>query len=441
MPERLTLDSIARICYSKYMKIFALIVFILLYILMIAKPKYRPVYALAAAGVFLVSGVLPVRLLPGTINWNVLMMIVGTMIIVEYFIESGMPGLLADILLDKSKNVMWVIILMSLFAGVISAFIDNVATVLMVAPVGLAICRKLKISPVGMILSIAVSSNLQGAATLVGDTTSIMLADHAGMNFLNFFWMRGRPGIFFAVELGALATIPIMMVLFRRETQPVQTEGRTQVRGYMPTVMLLVMVGALIAASFVPNTPAVTNGLICCVLAVVTVVIDLVRKKDRRRVQAAVRSMDFETLLLLLGLFIVIGGITQAGIIDDFAGLIARLGSRGVFFLYTVVVWGSVVISAFVDNIPYVATMLPVLAAVTHALGIEPYLLYFGLLTGATLGGNLTPIGASANITAVGLLKKEGHTVSFRDFFRIGIPYTLTAVLVGYIYLALVWRP
>ena len=126
------------------MKIFALIVFILLYILMIAKPKYRPVYALAAAGVFLVSGVLPVRLLPGTINWNVLMMIVGTMIIVEYFIESGMPGLLADILLDKSKNVMWVIILMSLFAGVISAFIDNVATVLMVAPVGLAICRKLK---------------------------------------------------------------------------------------------------------------------------------------------------------------------------------------------------------------------------------------------------------------------------------------------------------
>ena len=278
------------------MKIFALIVFILLYILMIAKPKYRPVYALAAAGVFLVSGVLPVRLLPGTINWNVLMMIVGTMIIVEYFIESGMPGLLADILLDKSKNVMWVIILMSLFAGVISAFIDNVATVLMVAPVGLAICRKLKISPVGMILSIAVSSNLQGAATLVGDTTSIMLADHAGMNFLNFFWMRGRPGIFFAVELGALATIPIMMVLFRRETQPVQTEGRTQVRGYMPTVMLLVMVGALIAASFVPNTPAVTNGLICCILAVVTVVIDLVRKKDRHRVQAAVRSMDFETL-------------------------------------------------------------------------------------------------------------------------------------------------
>lgn len=421
------------------MKIFALILFILMYVLMIARPKYRPAYALVTAAVFLISGILPLGELPSTINWNVLMMITGTMIIVHFFIESQMPNLLADLLLQKSKNVMWVTIYMSLFSGVISAFIDNVATVLMVAPVGLAVCRKLKVDPVGMILSIAVSSNLQGAATLVGDTTSIMLGDYADMNFMNFFWMQGKPGIFFAVELGALATVPIMMILFRKDKEPVSSDEKTPVTNYVPTFMLILMVAALIIASFIPDTPAAINGMICCALAIVTMVIDIIQRRKIHGAAASLKGIDFETLGLLTGLFIVIGGLSNIGIINDFADLIVKYGSRSIFLLYTIVVWGSVLISAFVDNIPYVATMLPVLTAVTASLGIEPYLLYFGLLSGATLGGNITPIGASANITAVGLLRKEGHEVAFKDFMRIGVPYTLTAVLVGYIYLWFVW--
>ena len=421
------------------MKIFALVLFILMYVLMITKPKYRPFYALGVGLIFLVSGILPFSSLMATINWNVLLMISGTMILVYYFIESKMPNLLADILLSKSKNVMWVTIIMSLFAGVISAFIDNVATVLMVAPVGIAICKKLNKNPVGMILSIAVSSNLQGAATLVGDTTSIMLGDYAHMNFMDFFWMKGRPGMFFAVELGALATIPVMMYLFRKEREPVDSHDRTPVHDLLPTIMLLLMVGCLITASFMPNTPDITNGAICCILAVFMMIIDCGKKRSTSDTLAALQSLDFETLGLLVGLFVVIGGLTNVGIIDDFAALIVKFGGNNIFLLYTIVVWGSVLISAFVDNIPYVATMLPVLTAVTATLGIEPYLLYFGLLSGATLGGNITPIGASANITAVGMLKKEGYEVSFQEFMRIGIPYTLTAVTVGYLFIWFVW--
>ena len=422
------------------LKTVALVLFVLMYVLMIVKPKYRPFYALGTGAVFLAAGILPVGKVLGTINWNVLMMIAGTMILVDYFIRSKMPNLLAEILLEKSRNVMWVTIYMSLFAGLISAFIDNVATVLMVAPVGIAICRKLKINPVGMILSIAVSSNLQGAATLVGDTTSIMLGDYANMTFLDFFWMKGRPGIFFAVELGAVATVPIMMYLFRKDRAPVTNRGRTKVEDFLPTWMLLGMVLALITASFIPGTPATINGIICCTLAAAMVVTDLVRKKDAGQLTETLKGMDWETLMLLTGLFVVIGGITEVGIINDISGLITKLGGGNVFLLYTIVVWGSVLISAFVDNIPYVATMLPVLSAVTASMGMEPYLLYFGLLTGATLGGNITPIGASANIAGVGLLKKEGYEVSFGQFMRIGVPYTLTAVLVGYIYLWVVWR-
>ena len=421
------------------MKIFAFVLFVLMYVLMIAKPKHRPFSALAVAVIFLISGILPLNSLASTINWNVLLMIAGTMIIVSYFIDSRMPKRLADILLGKSRNVMWVTILMSLFSGVISAFIDNVATVLIVAPVGMAVCKKLRMNPVGMILSIAVSSNLQGAATLVGDTTSIMLGDYANMDFLDFFWMNGKPGIFFAVELGALATIPVMMILFHKDRSPVSAIGKTHVSNYVPTVMLILMVAALIVASFIPDTPEMINGIICCALAVVTILVDLIQKKNAQNAIDAVKNLDFETLGLLTGLFIVIGGLTNLGIIDDFAGLIVKVGGNNIFLLYTIVVWGSVLISAFVDNIPYVATMLPVLTAVTAELGIEPYLLYFGLLSGATLGGNITPIGASANIAAVGMLRKEGYQVSFSEFMRIGLPYTLVAVMTGYLYIWFIW--
>ena len=421
------------------MKIAALVLFVLMYILMIAVPKYRPYYALSAAAIFLAAGILPLSSLMTAINWNVLLMIAGTMIIVYYFIDSLMPVLLADILLETSKNAMWVTIRMSLFAGVISAFIDNVSTVLIVAPIGLAICKKLKMNPVGMILSISVSSNLQGAATLVGDTTSIMLGNFAGMNFMDFFWMNGKPGIFFAVELGAIATIPIMMILFRNYRDPVPSTDRAEVSDYLPTVMLILMVAALIAASFIPGTPEITNGLICCTLALITIIIDTIRDRNFEDTVTSVKSIDFGTLGLLVGLFVVIAGLTNVGIINDIARLIVKAGGNNVFLLFTIIVWGSVLISAFVDNIPYVATMLPVLAAVTTSLGIEPHLMYFGLLIGATLGGNITPVGASANITAVGLLEKEGYQVSFGDFMRIGVPYTLTAVLVGYLYLWFVW--
>lgn len=421
-------------------KIFAIICFIAMYVVMILKTEWRTWTAMAVAALFVLFQVLPVGSIFGAVDWNVLLMISGTMILVDYFIESKMPNLIADILLDKSKNVMWVAVFMSLFAGVVSAFIDNVATVLMIAPVGLAICKKLSINPVPMLLSIAVSSNLQGAATLVGDTTSIMLGAYAKMDFTSFFWMNGRPGIFFAVELGALATVPVIMFVFRHDRQPVHCEEKTKVTDFFPTVMLIGVVAALICASFIPNKPSITNGLICCIFALITALRHLVHTHTADGWKHAMGQMDWQTLLLLVSIFIVIGGLEEVGVINDLSGIISSLGKGNLFLLYTVIVWGSVVISAFIDNIPYVATMLPVIRAVSASLGMEPYLLYFGLLTGATLGGNLTPVGASANIAATGMLKKEGYNVSFQDFMKIGVPFTLVAVTTGYLFLWLVWR-
>ena len=421
------------------MKTVALILFIITYVLMILLSDKRPFVALASAVLYVILGIMPAKNVFSAIDWNVLMMLAGTMGTVALFIESKMPNRLADLILQRTPNVMWVAVAMSLFAGVVSAFVDNVATVLMIAPVGLAIFKKLKISPVPMLLCIAVSSNLQGAATLVGDTTSIMLGGYAKMDFLDFIFMNGKPSIFWAVELGALATVPVIMLLFRKEKGKVELHEVTRVENYFPTFLLVATVALLITASFVPNTPALINGYICLGLFAVGLLHSIGRNKGFSSATAALREIDFKTLLLLGSLFVVIGSLTEAGVIDEISALFVRIGGNNLFLMYSLIVWGSVILSAFIDNIPYVATMLPVVTGIASMMGCSSYVLYFGLLCGATLGGNLTPIGASANIAAIGILQKEGCEVKSKDFFRIGIPFTLTAVVVGYLFTWFVW--
>lgn len=416
--------------------IWAIILFAVTYILMLIFGKYRPYIAIASAIVFIASGMLSLKNVLGTIDFNVLLMIAGTMGIVSLFIESKMPELLADLIMEKVPSVRAAAVAMALFAGIISAFVDNVATVLMVAPVALEICRKLKTNPVPFIIGIAVSSNLQGAATLVGDTTAIMLGSALDMSFTDFFWYKGRPGIFFAVELGAVLSALILFFIFRKEKSAIpKAKERTKVTDFVPAALLLGTIILLIIASFIPNKPDITNGVICCGLLLVGLVYNFIRKKKLSAILSPLKDIDFQTIGLLLGLFIMIGGIAEQGVIDAAANLLAKMGGGNVFLLYTVVVWASVLISVFIDNIPYVATMIPVIAGLASALNIDPTVLYFGLLSGATLGGNCTPIGASANIAGIGILRKEGYTVKNSDFFKIGIPFTLAAIIPAYIYL------
>ncbi|HSR03518.1 MAG TPA: SLC13 family permease, partial [Proteiniclasticum sp.] len=322
---------------------------------------------------------------------------------------------------------------LSLFAGIISAFVDNVATVLMVAPVALTICKKLGVSPIASIISISVASTLQGAATLVGDTTSILLAGHLDMNFFDFFIYNGKMGLFFIVQVGAVMSTLVLLWIFRKEKQPVTALDKTVVTDYFPSVLLISMVLLLIAASFIPNTPRTINGLICMGLLLVGLIKSYVVNRDRILIRNAVREIDYVTLLLLSGLFIVVGGISAVGVIEDIAALFVKISGDNMFLVYTLIVWFSVLISAFIDNIIYTATMLPVVGGIAALLGGDPTVLYFGLIIGATLGGNLTPIGASANIAGIGILTKQGFNVTTKDFTRIGVPFTLVAVMSGYI--------
>ena len=427
------------------MKTIALVAFITVYVLLLLLPKGRWIAPVAAAALFVGVGIVPAEKALGAVDWNVLMMLCGTMGTVDLFIRSKMPERLSDHLVNAIPSVKTLIIVLALFAGLVSAFVDNVATVLMLAPVGIAIAKKLNISPVEPIVAIAVSSNLQGAATLVGDTTSLLLAGHLKMDFLDFFVYQSKPGMFWFVQVGALATVPVMLWLFQKDKGYVAPAQATKVDDYLPTVMLVGTVAALIAASFIPGRPAMTNGFICMGIFLLGLLAECFLPRKVREDEAqgwaaqaaeTLKAIDVGTLALLAGLFIIIDGLTRVGIIADISHALSHVGGGSPFLTYTIVVWASVLFSAFIDNIPYTAAMLPVMAGAAGTMGIDQTVLCFGLLVGATLGGNLTPVGASANITATGILEKEGYNVSTKQFMRIGVPFTLVAVLSGYL---LVW--
>ncbi len=391
--------------------IVASVLFLLTYIFMIKFVNHRPIVVGISALIFIILNIVPIKTVFSVIDFNVLLMIAGTMGLVSLFSDSLMPTKLADLIINSFKDIRLIIIVLSLFAGVVSAFIDNVATVLMIAPVAISLSKKLNISPVKMIIAISIASNLQGA--------------------------NGKIGMFFIVQISAIVSTLFIYLAVRKLKGKVDKIEVTKVKDMVPTYLLLAMLALLIVASFIPAEKKISilNGLICVSLAIVGVIYYLIRYKSTAILKTVIAEIDYNTLALLAGLFIIISGIENAGVIDEVAKLFIKLSDKP-FLLYTALVWGSVLISAFVDNIPYIATMLPVLSVISTHVPFDMTVFYFGLLSGATLGGNITPIGASANIASLGILRENGYTVSNKEFMKMSVPFTLSAVFVGYV---LVW--
>jgi Na+/H+ antiporter NhaD/arsenite permease-like protein len=371
-----------------------------------------------------------------SININVLGVFLGTMVLSSLFIYSGVPVYLAAALVNKSKNVSMAMLLVCGLAGFISSFTENVATVLIVAPIALEIAKKVKINPVPLLIGVALSSNLQGVATMIGDSPSIILAMESGMNFNDFFWMQGRPGIFFAVELGALGAFFVLWLLFKRHNQAVQKIEIAKPKTWVPAILMSLMVLSLVLSSFIKNRPQYSIAFICLFWAVVALVW---HELSHRESISLVRNLDWQTFFFLIGIFILVGSLTYNGIIEDIAGKISSIAGKNALFAYMLIVWISVLISAFVDNIPYTIAMIPVAKIVASNLGLPMYPFLFGLLIGTCLGGNITPIGASCNVVTMGILRRQGYKLRFNEFVKIGLPFTFVAVLIGALFVWFVW--
>lgn len=371
------------------------------------------------------------------VNWNVIGIFAGTLVVTELFIYSKVPVLLSDLLVDRARTVGMAILGVSIFSSFISVVVENVATVLIVAPIALEIARRLKVSPAPFLISIAICSNLQGTATLVGDPPSMILAGYERMSFNDFFVYRGKPGIFFAVQLGAVTSFAVLYLLFRRYRQPTITIPIEEVLSWFPTGLLAGMIAGLAISPWFDPDFRFLGGLICVAFGGIGLV--WIFRRERRTGWTMLRRYDWRTTLLLAGVFILVGALDHVGLIQDLARRIGLIMGDRVFLTYTFIVWFSVLFSAFIDNVPYVTAMIPVTHVLASDLGASRYLFVFGLLVGACLGGNITPIGASANIVSVGLLRRSGYPVSFLSFVKIGLPFTIAATLAGYLFIWWVW--
>ena len=421
------------------MKSLVVIVFLLTYSsIVLFNRKINPL-ALIFSGVaiLLISQAIGIKDALGSINFNVLGVFLGTMILSGLFIHSNVPTYLASRLVARSKNVGMAILFMCLLSGFISSFTENVATVLIVAPVAFEVAKKLKANPIPFLIGIAVSSNLQGSATMIGDSPSIILAASQKMNFMDFFWMKGRPGIAFAVEIGALASFTVLYFLFRKFTQGVGKIEAIKVKTWIPSILMILMILTLGALSFIVNRPYYSIALTCLTFGIIGLLWHKIFAKEGF---SFIKNIDWHTFFFLIGVFVLIGALSHVGVIGDIAKFISNLTRGNILLTFTLIVWISVLLSAFIDNIPYITAMIPVAVILANDMGARPELFLFGLLIGATLGGNITPIGASANIVSMGMLRERGYKVGFTDFLKIGLPFTLAAVSAAYVFLWLVWR-
>jgi Na+/H+ antiporter NhaD/arsenite permease-like protein len=419
-------------------KIIALLVFIISYALFVVFPQKRTIVALAGSLLLIFTQAISFKEAFLAVNWNVMGIFVGTLIIADVFMQSRVPAYIAEIIVDKAKSTTWAILFICILSGFISAFVENVATVLIVAPIALSLARKLKINPTNMMIAIAVSSNLQGAATLIGDPPSMLLGGFAKMNFGDFFFYKSKPSIFFAVELGALVSFLVLYFIFSKHKEKTQLVPVEKVKSWVPTILLVSLIVLLAFSSFLDTGFSYMAGQICMIFGFIALLWE--RLINKRSIAAGMKGLDWDTTFFLMGIFVIVGAISLTGWIEVLADYLAGLVGGNIFLGYTAIVFLSVILSAFVDNVPFLAAMLPVAMIMSDKLQVNPALFLFGLLIGASIGGNITPIGASANIVACGLLKKEGYPVKFSGFMKIGIPFTLAAVTAAYLFVWFIWR-
>jgi Na+/H+ antiporter NhaD/arsenite permease-like protein len=327
-----------------------------------------------------------------------------------------------------------ILVLLSVVTGVISAFLDNVTTILITAPVTILIAVELGISPVPLLVCGAIASNIGGTATLIGDPPNIMIGSAAGLSFMDFLTNLAP------VVLVCLAGFSLLAwLLFRRQLKVPATrkarimslDARQAIQNRPLLVKSLAVLAAVIAGFLLHDRLHVDASVVALTGASVLMLLS-----DRHEVDAVLRDVEWGTIVFFIGLFVMVGGLVKLGLIAAVARWLLGLTGGRVPTTATVVLWASGVLSAFVDNIPYVATMTPLIKDIGVSLGHAAVLpLWWALSLGACFGGNGTLVGASANVVTVGLAAKSGYKVAFLEFTKYSALFAVMTLLVSNAYL------
>jgi len=422
---------------------FVLVVLVLMYAGIILFPARKAWVSMGAATVLVAGGaVAPGHALGSLVNWNILCIYLGSLVLAELFIYSRVPAFIAERIVERSPSIGVAITIILLLTGLVSAFVENVATVLVVAPIMIELARRGKKNLAPLMIGLAVMANLQGTATLVGDPPSMIFANYAGYSFNDFFFKFGRPSIFFAIQVGAVVGALYFFFYFRSMRSDVHTLPPERIVSWAPTLFLFAMIGGLALFSALSAKGGIhpASGIFVLGLAVFGLLWLAFIKREPEEAKNLVRHIDWGTLLFLAGIFIVVGTLSESGALEVLAEKLAAWVGGNLFLGFALIVGISVLISGFVDNVPYIAAMLPVASGLAKTMQAAPELLLFGLLVGACLGGNLTPFGASANIVAVSLSEKQGAKINFWHWLKIAGPFTILTTIAAAGFIWILWH-
>jgi len=417
----------------------SLLVFVAAYGLFVILPNRRSITACSGGLLLVLTGVMGWKeALFEKIGWNVMGLFFGTLVLAEIFMLSRVPAVMAEWLVDKARSARGAMLALCLLAGAVSMCVENVAVVLLIAPVALSLASRLKTSPVPLLIGIAISSNLQGTATMIGDPPSMILAGYMKMGFWDFFVYEGKPGIFFAVQVGAISSLGVLAWVFRRNRERAVLLTQEKARSWVPAILLGLLVAGLSFSTVIDPEFAWFSGVFTLGLSLVGLV--WFRWFARwGRLREFGKALDWDTTFFLIGVFVLVGGLSDSGWMNRLSDLLAGTVGSSPALAFAAIVLFAVVVSGVVDNVPFLLVMIPVVQRVADQIHTPVPLLMFGLLIGACLGGNLTPIGASANVVTLGILKKQGYTVGFREFMGIGVPYTVAAIVPACVFVWLIW--
>ena len=413
--------------------IVAALIFIAVYAIIISEKIDRTVIALTGAALMVLIGILNQEEAFRAIDFNTLGLLISMMVIVFITQRTGVFQFLAIKACKVSKGEPWLIIaLMSLITGVLSAFLDNVTTILLILPITLSVAKDLRLNPIPFIISEIFASNVGGTATLIGDPPNIMIGAKTGLGFMEF--IKNDAPIILPILI--ITTITFVLIYRKRlhtkdeyKKKIMELNENEAIKDHVLLRKCLAVLGLTISGFILHGFLHVESSTVAITGAVILMLIAKVK------IEHVFKEVEWKTIFFFAGLFMLVGGIEKVGILKMIAQGVIDLTGGNMFATTLAVLWVSAIASAFIDNIPFVATMIPLIQAM-GALGISDLgPLWWALSLGACLGGNGTIIGASANVVASGMAEEAGHKITFGAYFKVAFPVMLVTIAISTVYL------
>ena len=415
-------------------QIIAIVIFLVTMAAIMTEKLHRTVAAVAGALLLILTGVLSVESGFSYVDLNTLGVLIGMMLFVAVVKNSGIFEYIAIKAAKIAKGRPWpLMVLFALITAVLSAFLDNVTTVLLIGPMTLAITSMLRINPIPFFMTQIMASNIGGTATLIGDPPNIMIGSAAGLSFTDFIT---NPGV--AVLFVLAATIVCFYFIYGRKlhVEPeamdsiLQLDENKAIKDRSLLIKSVVMI-LLVVFGFVFHSQLHLES--CTIALTAAAVMLLIGRQD---VEEIVAGVEWTTILFFTGLFIVVGGLQETGVIQILANGLMDLTEGHMTLTILLILWVSAIVSSFLDNIPFVATLIPLILTMQSS-GVDVTPLWWAVSLGACLGGNGTLIGASANVVLSGISNRHGFPITFASYFKVGFPLMLVSVAISTVFLLL----